>query len=103
MRAFILLLGSLSCLTPLWAAADKAENFKTIVEHFESKLGYNGVVLIAKGDEILFSSGLGYANLELKTPVTIDTPFRLASLTKQFTARVTVSALKKPSLNREAL
>jgi D-alanyl-D-alanine carboxypeptidase len=43
-------------------------------------------VLVAKGGEVLFRKGYGLANVELNVPVTPDTVFRLASMTKQFTA-----------------
>jgi CubicO group peptidase (beta-lactamase class C family) len=43
-------------------------------------------ILIARGDRILFAKAFGLSNLEAKTPVSRDTKFRLASMTKQFTA-----------------
>ena len=36
--------------------------------------------------ELLWGKGYGYADLESKTPVTLDTRFRIASITKTFTA-----------------
>jgi CubicO group peptidase (beta-lactamase class C family) len=47
---------------------------------------FMGAVLVARGDEILLSKGYGYADLEWKIPNTSETKFRLASITKQFTA-----------------
>lgn len=44
------------------------------------------VVGIARGGEVIFSRGYGLANVERRTPVAPDTVFRLASITKQFTA-----------------
>jgi CubicO group peptidase (beta-lactamase class C family) len=43
-------------------------------------------VLLAREGEIVLAKDFGAANLSTKTPVTQDTNFRLASLTKQFTA-----------------
>jgi len=43
-------------------------------------------VLIAKEGEELYKKGFGYANLEENIPVTPTTYFRLASVSKQFTA-----------------
>lgn len=57
-----------------------------IANHYRDVLGFNGVVLVARGDDILFAKGLGYSNIEHETPITLNTSFRLASLTKQFTA-----------------
>jgi CubicO group peptidase (beta-lactamase class C family) len=45
-----------------------------------------GSVLVAKEGEILLSEGYGLADRENKIPNTSQTKFRIASLTKQFTA-----------------
>jgi CubicO group peptidase (beta-lactamase class C family) len=47
---------------------------------------FSGVVLIARDGKILFARPYGMANLEHDVPNTLDTKFRLASITKQFTA-----------------
>ncbi len=47
---------------------------------------FRGVVLVVRNDSILFSKGYGLANDKLSLPNTPQTVFRLASLTKQFTA-----------------
>ncbi|HEX8247751.1 MAG TPA: serine hydrolase domain-containing protein, partial [Pyrinomonadaceae bacterium] len=47
---------------------------------------YSGAVLIARGGKTILSKGYGAANLEFNAPNTPQTKFRLASLTKQFTA-----------------
>ena len=43
-------------------------------------------VLIARDGKIVFQGGFGPADLEKKTPVTVETKFRIGSITKQFTA-----------------
>jgi len=48
--------------------------------------GFSGVVLIARDGKVLFARPYGMANLELDVPNTLATKFRLASITKQFTA-----------------
>jgi CubicO group peptidase (beta-lactamase class C family) len=47
---------------------------------------FTGAVLVARGDEVLVSRGVGLANIELEVPNRPDTVFRIASLSKQFTA-----------------
>jgi CubicO group peptidase (beta-lactamase class C family) len=47
---------------------------------------FSGTVLVAQNGKFLLAKGYGYANAEWKTPNTIQTKFRLGSLTKQFTA-----------------
>lgn len=43
-------------------------------------------VLVVKDGAIVHSKGYGYAELESRRPITANTPFRLASVSKQFTA-----------------
>jgi CubicO group peptidase (beta-lactamase class C family) len=47
---------------------------------------FNGVVLVAKDGKAVFKKGYGYANKEAGTSDQISTQFRIASLTKSFTA-----------------
>lgn len=47
---------------------------------------FSGSVLIAQDGEILLSQGYGMANMEWNIPNTPQTKFRIASMTKQFTA-----------------
>ena len=47
---------------------------------------FTGGVLVAKGDEVLFRQVHGYANRSLGTPLALNSRFRLASVSKQFTA-----------------
>lgn len=43
-------------------------------------------VAVVTGDSVLFTAGFGYANIEKKMPVTVNTHFFLGSITKSFTA-----------------
>ena len=51
---------------------------------------FSGFVLIARGDDVLVNKGYGMANFKLGVPNTADTKFRIASLTKTFTAAAIV-------------
>ena len=45
-----------------------------------------GAVVVARGDSIIFSAAYGLADVEHGVAITPETSFRLASVTKQFTA-----------------
>ena len=47
---------------------------------------FSGVILVAKGDRILFAKGYGYADIEQGVPNSPDTLFQIASVSKPFTA-----------------
>jgi CubicO group peptidase (beta-lactamase class C family) len=66
-------------------AQDTARMDKIVLEHVDAKQ-FMGSVLVARGDQVLFSKGYGEANLEWHIPNTPTTKFRLGSVTKQFTA-----------------
>jgi CubicO group peptidase (beta-lactamase class C family) len=57
-----------------------------VVQSYHDTNQFMGSVLLARGGEVLLSKGYGYANLEWKIPNAPTTRFRIASLTKQFTA-----------------
>jgi len=66
--------------------ADPASEISRIMEaHFQAG-EFNGSVLVARGEHIIYQGGLGFANLEWKIPNDPHTKFELGSITKQFTA-----------------
>lgn len=60
---------------------------------------FSGVVLIKKNDEILFSYEGGYANRSWKVPNTLQTKFRIASISKMFTAVAIAQLVEKGLLD----
>lgn len=48
--------------------------------------GFSGAVLVAQGDEIIIQKGYGGADKSGEVPITAETVFDTASLSKQFTA-----------------
>lgn len=79
----------LAALMPVAGQApplDNAQRIEQIVSHYQ-KLGYfNGTILVADGGKIIYAKGVGFANMESRTPNTRHTRFGIASITKQFTA-----------------
>ena len=68
------------------AAIDKAIGEKRIV---------GTVVMIARGDELVFSRAAGLADRESGQPVAADTIFRLASVTKPIVATTALVMMEK--------
>lgn len=56
------------------------------MKSFVERDKFSGSVLVARGGKVLFEKGYGLANREWATPNSPLTKFRIASLTKQFTA-----------------
>ncbi|MGV3615525.1 MAG: serine hydrolase domain-containing protein [Fimbriimonas sp.] len=59
---------------------------------------WNGVVLVAKGDEVLLHTAHGVADRSFGTPIGKDTKFNLASLGKMFTTALVGSLVRDGKL-----
>lgn len=70
----------------LLAAQELATRMDEVVNALAGNNKFMGTVLVARGGEVIFSRGYGFANLEWEIPNTPDTKFRLGSISKQFTA-----------------
>lgn len=60
---------------------------------------FSGAILVARDGKVLVSKGYGMANVELDVPNTPQTVFRLASITKQFTAAAIMMLQERGKLN----
>lgn len=60
---------------------------------------FNGSVFVANDGKIILKKGYGFADYEKKRPNTVDTIFRIASITKQFTAMSIMILNEKGDLN----
>jgi CubicO group peptidase (beta-lactamase class C family) len=60
---------------------------------------FTGVVLVAKSGEIVLRKGYGMADFELNVPNTPDKIFRIASLTKPFTATAVLLLYEREQLD----
>jgi CubicO group peptidase (beta-lactamase class C family) len=69
------------------------------VQAFVDQGTFSGSVLVAKDGKILLCKGYGMANYELDVPNTPQTKFRLASVSKQFTAMAIMQLQEKGLLN----
>jgi CubicO group peptidase (beta-lactamase class C family) len=81
--------------SPQQIATEIEKYMKSAVE-FER---FTGAILVAQNGKPLLSKGYGMANVELDAPNTPRTVFRLASLTKQFTAASILMLQERGKLN----
>ena len=71
---------------PAAAVPPKAEILDAVMQSYAEHRSFHGVVLAAAGGDVVYERAFGYGNLEWKAPNTADTAFRIASITKCFTA-----------------
>ncbi len=76
---------------------DLSTKIDRYVKDYTRNNDFSGVVLVAKKDSILFEKAYGYCDAENKIPNSINTLFRISSVTKTFTAAL-VSKLKDQGL-----
>jgi CubicO group peptidase (beta-lactamase class C family) len=65
---------------------DPAAQVEALFEPWTVGDSPGAAVMVIENGEILFEGGFGLANLESRTPITPQSAFRLASVSKQFTA-----------------
>jgi hypothetical protein len=66
--------------------AELASRLDRFVSRLTAADAFSGVVLLARGDTIVFHEAYGLADRNLNVPNTVETRFRHASMTKMFTA-----------------
>jgi CubicO group peptidase (beta-lactamase class C family) len=103
MRIALYLLAAISLSVHATAEArTDIERMQSDIELRAANQHFMGSVLVAKGDRLLINRGYGFADLEWSTPNTPDTRFRIASITKQFTAASILLLQERGKLRVEA-
>ena len=76
-------------------AQDHATKIKEVLDLANKYRQFNGSALVAENGKVIFKGGFGLANMEWNIPNTADTKFRLGSITKQFTAMLTLELVEQ--------
>lgn len=85
-RLFALLLGLFLLPTTSFAQAVPAAAIDTLFTEQNKPDAPGAALLVMRGDEIIYEKGYGSANLEYGLPITPESVFLVASVSKQFTA-----------------
>jgi CubicO group peptidase (beta-lactamase class C family) len=101
-RAAIGLLAGAAWSLAATAAPADIKRMESDIERHVANQHFMGAVLVAKGDRTLLTRGYGFANLEWHAPNSPDTRFRIASITKQFTAACILILQERGKLKVEA-
>jgi CubicO group peptidase (beta-lactamase class C family) len=72
---------------------------ETFLTKRSKESGFSGSVLVAREGRVLLSNGYGEADRDKKIPNTAKTKFRIASITKQFTAMAVLLLQARGKLN----
>lgn len=81
-KAFVIFAFSCNALF----AQDEQERVTSLFEHLNDGVQPGAAVMVIRDDEVVYSRGFGYANIDAHTPIDENSTFRLGSVSKQFTA-----------------
>jgi CubicO group peptidase (beta-lactamase class C family) len=85
---------------PHFVSAKKPNLSKQINTYMNAyKDSFSGTVLVVEGGKIVFEKGYGMSDYAHHIPNTLNTEFRIASITKQFTAMAILQLQEKGLLN----
>lgn len=77
----------------------KIDKVSELINTYAAYGDFNGAVLVAHDDKVIYRQGHGLANMEWNIPNEVDTKFRLGSVTKQFTAMVIIQLVAEGVLD----
>jgi CubicO group peptidase (beta-lactamase class C family) len=77
------------------APSELGQSIDAYIEPLVRSRDFAGAVLVARADRVLFEKGYGLANAELDVPNGPATVFRIASITKTFTAAAIVMLVER--------
>lgn len=81
----------------------RISGFRDDLSALRERLGIPGLsVAVARNGELLWSAGLGWADVDSRRPATPDTPYRIASIAKTMTAVVIVELAEEGRLELDA-
>ena len=97
------------CFAAVVAALSLSASAQGIADHIDQLMTayhetgqFDGAVLVASGDEIVYEKGFGEADRSWHVPNTPETRFRIGSVTKQFTAALVLQLAEASELDLNA-
>jgi len=80
-------------------AEEKAKNLDTLFEKKHARQGFNGAVLVAQKGVIIYEKAFGYSDIRQKMPLSLQSGFQLASISKTFTGVATLMLVQEGRLS----
>jgi len=101
MKSFLMLLAAALIGKPVSGQLleQKIDNY---ISGYQGALIFSGVVLVSSDDSVLFHKAYGMANYEWNIPNTLKTKFRIASLSKAFTAVLVLQMVEKGRISLDS-
>lgn len=100
-KCLLIFLSLIVCVSNGQTDVQKAARIDSICQVYANKNMFSGSLLVAKKGKILLHKGYGMANYSYDIPNTSSTKFKLASVSKQFTAMAIMILNQKGKLSTE--
>ena len=65
---------------------NKSGKIEALIKYHYERDGFNGAVLVAQNEQVIYKNALGYENFEDQKKLSTNSVFNIGSVTKQFTA-----------------
>ena len=79
-------------------AQSKVRKIDSVLRKYNEYGQFNGMALVAECGEIIYKEAFGFANFEWQIPNSLDTKFRIGSVTKSFTAMLVLQLVEQGKL-----
>jgi CubicO group peptidase (beta-lactamase class C family) len=76
-------------------AQQNVQKIDALLKQYHEYGQFSGSILVADGGKVVYKKGFGMANMEWGIPNQPDTKFRIASITKQFTAALVLQLVEE--------
>ena len=83
-------------------ALGQTKDFLKILTTYNAEKNFNGAAIVATNGQIDFIGGIGIANRQTATPITPQSKFKIASITKTFTAVLIMKLYEQGQLDLTA-
>lgn len=80
----------------------QANQYAEIVNYYNTEKHFNGVVLVATNGQIDYLAGIGVSNRQAGTNINAKTKFKIASITKTFTAVLILQLYQQGKIDLDA-
>lgn len=80
------------------SAQQNVQKIDGLLKQYHDYGQFNGSILVAEKGKIIYEKGFGMANMEWAIPNQPDTKFRIASITKQFTAALVLQLVEEDKI-----
>lgn len=93
------LCGALYNAATAQVTTSQSSGFDDVMKESSSMNGPGVTALVSKGGKVIYKKAFGLANVELKVPMDTGNVFRIASITKQFTAIAILQLMEREKLS----